>query len=224
MTYSVTLERGSDGSYLAWVEELPGCFVRSTSRDEAVARVPAAISDFREWLRGHGEIIDEAETTAVVVAEVDSVIEADEDTEVLLDADRSPLTSDHWETIARWLSYSRREVLEALATYADDELESQPPERSRTLREELIHVAFVELMYVAWTFDLQTRGGLAEFLAWTRAVADSRMRALADEQVAAATSAEWSGAPRPEKWTARKAARRLIWHELLHLSDIRRRP
>jgi predicted RNase H-like HicB family nuclease len=27
MTYSVTLEHGSDGSYLAWVHELPGCFV-----------------------------------------------------------------------------------------------------------------------------------------------------------------------------------------------------
>src|SRR6266536_2186049 len=114
MTYSVTLEHGSDGSYLAWVEELPGCFVRGASRNEA---------------------IDNTEITTAVVAEVESVVEADEDTEVLLDADRRPLTSDHWETIARWLSYSRRDVVGALATLADDELEWQPGGRSRTLRE-----------------------------------------------------------------------------------------
>jgi predicted RNase H-like HicB family nuclease/uncharacterized damage-inducible protein DinB len=222
--YSVTLEHGSDGSYLAWVEELPGCFVRSTSREEAIAKVPEAITDFHDWLRRHGETVDEAETTAVVVAEVDSAVETDEDTEVLLDADRRPLTTHDWERVARWLSYSRRDVLEALVRLADDELEWQPVDRSRTLREEFIHIAFVELMYAAWTFDLRTRDGLADFLAWTRDVAEERMRALADERAASLTSAEWAGAPRPEEWTARKAARRLIWHELLHLPDVRRRP
>ena len=29
----MTLEHGTDGSYLAWVHELPGCFVRAPSRE-----------------------------------------------------------------------------------------------------------------------------------------------------------------------------------------------
>ena len=37
MTYSVTLERGTDGTYLAWVDDLPGCAVRARSRAEVLA-------------------------------------------------------------------------------------------------------------------------------------------------------------------------------------------
>ena len=224
MTYSVTLEHGSDGSYLAWVHELPGCFARAASRDEVMAKLPAAIREFRDWLRGHGEDVADGAIEVTVVDEVKSVVEADEDTEVLLAPDRAPLTARDWETIARWLAYSRRDVLAELATLGDDELAWQPEDRSRTLREELIHIAFVELMYAAWTFDLRSRDGLAEFLEWTRGVAVSRMQALADAGAGSPTSAEWAGAPRLEEWTARKAARRLIWHELLHLPDVGRRP
>ncbi len=43
MTYSVTLEHGTDGSYLAWVHELPGCFVRGETRGDVDERLPAAI-------------------------------------------------------------------------------------------------------------------------------------------------------------------------------------
>jgi len=38
------------------------------------------------------------------------------------------------------------------------------------------------------------------------------------------TLAEWAGSPRLEEWTPRKAARRLLWHELLHLRALERQP
>jgi hypothetical protein len=63
------------------------------------------------------------------------------------------------------------------------------------VREELIHIGLVELMYVAWTFDLQAR---------------------ASDDDGSVSYAEWAGPPRPAEWTARKAARRLLWHERLH--------
>jgi hypothetical protein len=114
-----------------------------------------------------------------------------------------------------------------LARLADDELESKREESERTVREEIEHVAFVELMYAMWTFDLRSREGLAEFLSWTRKVSEERMQQLAAQGATDLTWAEWAGAPRPEPWTARKAARRLLWHELLHLralEGLRRRP
>jgi hypothetical protein len=77
-------------------------------------------------------------------------------------------------------------------------------------------------MYAAWTFDLQSKRGLGDFLIWTRQAAVERMDALAAERASALTWADWSGAPRPEPWTARKAARRLVWHELLHLRALQR--
>ena len=55
-----------------------------------------------------------------------------------------------------------------------------------------------------------------------RGAALERMRELAHRRSAELTAAEWSGAPRPESWTPRKAARRLVWHERLHVDAIQR--
>ncbi|HET7857493.1 MAG TPA: hypothetical protein VFL41_13630, partial [Gaiellaceae bacterium] len=152
--------------------------------------------------------------------EVESAIEADEDTEVLVERDRAPLTARDWEQMRAWLDRSRAELR---ALLREAELDARRPGSERTAREEIEHVGFVELMYAIWTFDLRNRDGLAQFLDWTRSVAAARLDDLAEGEDAAQTWAEWAGAPRPEPWTARKAARRLVWHELLHVRALARR-
>ena len=216
--YEVTLERGTDGTYLAWVNDLPGCAVRGSSREDVLARLPAAIGEFLAWSGAPHAPSPESR----VVVEVESTIEADEDTEALVSSDRRPLTEESWAETERWLARSRAELIRLLERLTDDELDSKREGNGRTLREEIEHVAFVELMYAVWTFDRQSREGLTEFLAWTRHIAGERLSALAREGAADLTWADWSGAPRPEPWTARKAARRLVWHELLHLRAIER--
>lgn len=84
------------------------------------------------------------------------------------------------------------------------------------------HIAFVEFIHAAWAFDLSSKLGLIEFLRWTRRVVLTRMREVAQNDRGFLTSADWAGAPRPEPWTARKAARRLLWHERLHLRSVKR--
>ena len=222
MSYTVTLEHGSDGSCLAWVHELPGCFVRAAGREDALERLPDTIAEFLDWLRTFAAEAEESERTVVVAEEVESLVEADEDTEALLQPDRDPLTFADWARIEEWLDRSRHELLDLLSALPADHVERRRERRARTAREELVHIGFVELMYAAWTFDLRSRAGVADFLAWTRDVTLRRMRFLAEHDNGSVTSAEWAGAPRPEAWTARKAARRLIWHELLHLSELRR--
>ena len=214
--YEVTLERGTDGSYLAWVHALPGCAVRAVSREDVLERLPQAISAFSTWIG----LPEPAAPHVVVADEVESAIEADEDTEVIVASDRRPLTDDDWQQIRQWLARSRTELLELLGRLTDDELAARREGSERTVRAEIEHVAFVELMYAAWTFDLRSRDGLAEFLRWTRTVAGERMGTLACEHAADCTWADWGGAPRPEPWTPSKAARRLVWHELLHLRAI----
>jgi predicted RNase H-like HicB family nuclease len=213
MTYSITLERGANGTYLAWVDDLPGCAVRAPSRAEVLEKLPDAINEFVAWTGQAAPGTVEID----VVEEVESAIEADEDTEVLISADRAALTEQDWSQLLESLAKSRSELVALLARLADDELESKREESERTVREEIEHVAFVELMYAMWTFDLRSREGLAEFLSWTRKVSEERMQQLAAQGATDLTWAEWAGAPRPEPWTARKAARRLLWHELLHL-------
>ncbi|MBD0330928.1 MAG: DinB family protein [Thermoleophilia bacterium] len=214
--YALTLEHGSDGSHLAWVDDVPGCAVRGGTRDDVLARAPAAIRAFLAWA---GEPVPD-EIEVVVGDVVEAEIAADEDTEALVGADRAPLTAEHWRRIAAWLERSRADALAALASLDEQALAGRRAGSERTIREELAHVAFVELMYAAWTFDLHSREGLAEFLPWTRAIAGERLRQLAEQRDDRLTHADWSGAPRLEPWTARKAARRLLWHELLHVRAI----
>jgi hypothetical protein len=214
--YSVTLERGTDGTYLAWVDELPGCAVRGSDRDHVLDELRSEIPRFLRW----AGLPQPSKVEVKVSDEVESAIETDEDTEVLVERDRAPLTVDDWEQLQAWLDRSRGE-LQALLREAD--LDAQRPGTERTAREEIEHVGFVELMYAMWTFDLQSRDGLARFLDWTRDAAVARMTDLADRGDRARTWAEWAGAPRPEPWTPRKAARRLLWHELLHLRALARR-
>jgi predicted RNase H-like HicB family nuclease len=217
-TYPVTLERGTDGTYLAWVDDLPGCAVRAASREDVLERLPEAIREFIAWTGERG-----SDTVELVVGgEVESAIEAEEDTEVLLAADRSALSEEDWSRVEPWLNKSREELIDLLHRLDDEELEAKRAGSDRTAREEIEHVAFVELMYALWTFDLRSREGLEEFLEWTRTVAAERLSRLAELRAADQTWAEWGGAPRPEPWTARKAARRLVWHELLHLRAIER--
>ena len=218
--YRVTLERGRDGTYLAWVDDLPGCAIRAASREAALERLPSEIRSFLAWA-GMGDSPSAIELE--IVDEVETAIAAEEDTEVLVHADRRPLTPADWTAIAHLLARSRAELIDALEDLPDDRLAAERDGGERTIREELEHVAFVELMYAAWTFDRESKQGLRDFLTWTRQAAAKRLEALTATDAAAVTWADWRGAPRREPWTARKAARRLLWHELLHLRSLERR-
>ncbi len=75
---------------------------------------------------------------------------------------------------------------------------------------------------LGWVHELPGCAGcLADFLRWTRYIALERMRRLAEHDRASLTYAESAGAPRPELWSARKAAR-LVWQELPHPEDLDR--
>ena len=183
-----------------------------------LGRLPGAIVEFLAWTGAPGPPAVEVE----VVEEVETAIEADEDTEMLVEVDREPLATADWEQARSWLERSRADLLALLDGLADDDLGTRREDSERTVREEIEHVGFVELMYALWTFDLRSREGLAEFLGWSRRVASDRLETLAERRDARLTQADWAGAPRPEPWTARKAARRLVWHELLHLRALER--
>jgi hypothetical protein len=51
MRYTVTLERGTDAGYMAWVHELPGGVARGATREEVESKIGPAIADFLAWAR-----------------------------------------------------------------------------------------------------------------------------------------------------------------------------
>ena len=223
MHYSVVLEEATTGGFTAWIVELPGCFARARTREEIDAKLPAAIRDFLAWRRRTGESVDIDEVGFdIVSSEMTTGVAAEGDTSILLDTDRAPLSEAEWRRIESWLDDSRQDLLDFLRQWSDESLNWVPEGSPRSLQQNISHLAFVEFMYAAWTFDLHSIRGLKDFLAWTRRVATERMRELAARRDDRLTAADWAGAPEPEQWTARKAARRLVWHERLHLRSMQR--
>ena len=224
MTYSVILEEAKGGGFMAWVVELPGCFARAATREQIETKLSAAIRDFLQWRRSHGDAIQGDDVDFDIVSTVVTEANAAEgDTCILLDADRAPLEPMEWRRTETWLDDSRQELLRFLQRVQSTSLDWTPEGSRRSLQQSIFHLAVVEIMYAVWTFDLHSVEGLEEFLAWSRRVASARMRELADRSDDQATVAHWSGATEPEPWTARKAARRLLWHERLHLRSVERR-
>lgn len=179
MKYSVVLEESSGGGFMAWVVDLPGCFARAATRAEVEAKLPTAIHEFLSWRLANGESLDLGSIDIQVVGHEVTAGDGEEgDTSVLLELDRAPLTSSDWSRIESWLTDSRRDLVGFLGKFTNEDLESLPDESPRTLQQNIYHLAFVELMYAVWTFDLHSVAGLRSFLEWTREIAAARMRHL----------------------------------------------
>ena len=221
MRYMVTLERGTDGGYMAWVHELLGCTARGASKGEVEAKISPAIAEFLTWTRSARVTAEDVEFS--VVRELESPVPVrDADTAVLLEPDRHPLTRTVWTQVERLLRLSRADLLHTLGELDETALAFKPTGSPRSVGEHLLHVGMLELLSTVWTFPLESPQGMAEFLRWARRLTTARMRVLVRADRGAETRAFWTGVSRPEAWTARKAARRLVWHERLHLRALRR--
>lgn len=67
MQYTVILEQADDGSFSAWVPDLPGCVSTGDTRDEALAMIREAILGHIELMREAGEAIPPPRSMASVI-------------------------------------------------------------------------------------------------------------------------------------------------------------
>lgn len=67
MDYLVIIEKSEDGSFSAYVPDLPGCVACAGSRDEVSALIAEAVRLHTESLRQHGEPVPLPSTTATTV-------------------------------------------------------------------------------------------------------------------------------------------------------------
>jgi len=65
--YLVVIERANDGSYSAYVPDLPGCVSCGDTVDEAKILIQEAVQLHIESLRMHGESIPAPSTIATIV-------------------------------------------------------------------------------------------------------------------------------------------------------------
>ncbi|HSV12737.1 MAG TPA: type II toxin-antitoxin system HicB family antitoxin [Tepidisphaeraceae bacterium] len=67
MDYIVVIEKAADGSYSAYVPDLPGCVACGDTQDEVRQLIQEGIELHIESLREHGEPVPPPSTTTAVV-------------------------------------------------------------------------------------------------------------------------------------------------------------
>ncbi len=67
MDYVVVIEKADDGSYSAYVPDLPGCVSCGDSADEARQRIEEAVSLHIDSLRRHGDPVPQPTASVHVV-------------------------------------------------------------------------------------------------------------------------------------------------------------
>jgi len=231
--YQVYLEVEPEVGCMAHIPELPGCFQRAGSQEEALSELPHAIQAYQTWLHKHQEDIDVDDAVTLELVEVIHGFGPFKrgDSAALFAVDCQPPTPDEMEKI-----YFRR------AAYARDDLLAltRPlPRRIHNWRaragemniaEILRHIGNAEEWYLSrlvppeelpteWEFNHQVP--VFKFLEMERKTVIDRLRRLDDEELQKVNyPAHWTNHPH-EPWTARKVLRRMIEHELEHTEHIR---
>jgi predicted RNase H-like HicB family nuclease/uncharacterized damage-inducible protein DinB len=218
--YRVCLEVASDGTCMAHVPELAGCFAVGSTREEALERLRRSITEYLTWLAGHGETgAPSAETAEVEIELAEEVSTAGsyprEPGEPLafFAADEEPLSHHDLQTALRLMERARSDLLEFLRGAPDELLHWRPRPDEWSVAETLLHMAQAEASYIA-RLEEQSEPTPFPQLAAIRSWAYHRLGRLTEPELSRVTS--HCG----EKWSARKVLRRFLEHDREHTAYI----
>lgn len=210
-------------NWVAWVFEIPGCYARASTREEAVNLLPDAFTEMLARLMQAGFLAFDKFKMPVemTVAEEFRAFESSPDylVNAFFENDSIPLATGDIEYAQCILDLNRRELLSILSGLPPATREqSIPGEVQKNINGILKHIGTAEWWY--WDrFDMafpreEWPVDVLELLAKVRNLTLSELPAL----VGSAKSIERRG----EQWSARKLMRRTIWHERVHTLQIAR--
>jgi predicted RNase H-like HicB family nuclease len=210
--FSIGLEQGADGGYLAHALDLPGCAAPGETPEAAAEALGATLQQWLRFLAFARERVAEPEEELEIA--VDEWIASDArvllgETSVLFAADVCALDEPSGRKGLRRLGDLRGLLLSALRGRPDSELDRPAPGgmRVRDVLEELARAQW-------WTLSRLGASPMAEIPAGTLARLDTAM-ALVVQRLDSlpperrAQRIELDG----EEWTPRKVLRRLLWLE-----------
>ena len=212
------LETNGKGCH-AYINELPGAFVRGATEPEALAKAPKEIASYLAWL---GRDQPQAPSVTVTQRWISQLAIEDADTEILLHADLPKPTAEQFHDLCELALFSG-ESLEQLYHSAADKDWLDPARDRMTFYGRC--PASVEQVYqhIDRTQDYYvSRVGLEISPAATGLMA-RRQEGL--QRLAALWQAEEEAVIHEiddERWTVRKVLRRFIWHDRLHGRAIQR--
>jgi predicted RNase H-like HicB family nuclease len=219
--YKVCLEIAKDGTCMAHVPELAGCFAVGSTREEALERLRRAITEYLTWLAALGETGAPSAETAEVEVEVAEEVSTDGsyprqpgEPLAFFTADEEPLSHHDLQTAMRLMERARRDLLEFLRDVPNEILQWRPGPHEWSVAETLLHMAQAEASYIA-RLEEQSEPTPFPQLAAIRSWAYHRLGRLTDPELSRVT------VHRGERWSARKVLRRFLEHDRAHTAYIR---
>ncbi len=222
----VCLEIGPEGTGV-FVPNCPGCWVFGRTPERALTKVKIAIAEWLEWMKRHGEHVPiKTKDFEVEVAEMMRVdynpVKAGKP-EPLFWSEVSTITKKDIARTLRLMAYSREDLLKFVSSLGNGCLDWLPPDKPRTIRNCLRHIAYVEPWYITrLNVDLPSKypRKVFEMLNCTRKIVVDYLKSFPREKMHGIYQPEKDRSPICNLWTARKVLRRLVDHERLHTKYI----
>lgn len=235
--FHIGLENGTEGRSQAWVLGHPGCFAYGADGLEALAAVPQAIRDYRQWIASHTpeswltgadtERSERSEHSEYRLEETWECYSINSDYELVRDGyevnawfrhDWIPLSGEDVQRGLFLLNWGREALLKIVSNLSVEILERTYPKERWSISGILKHIGGAEWWYL-------DRLGLAfprdevpeepfERLKKVRERLVEILPGLAASKQVVGISGEF--------WSPRKLLRRAVWHEYDHIAHIRK--
>ncbi|SYZ72320.1 conserved hypothetical protein [Candidatus Zixiibacteriota bacterium] len=220
MKYHLGIEDIEPGNWVAWVFELPGCYARGATREEAVERAPAAVSELLKRSKGAGyPVPDDSTPPEIEISEEYRSFKCPPDyiVNAFFEDDKRPLTDADIAYAFPVLNLNRETLLAAVSSLPDSTLYREiPGEVQKNVAGILRHIGTAEWWYwdrLKLAFPREERPPeLFELL--------EKVRNFTMKQLPGLTGSRQSAVCSEEQWSPRKLLRRAIWHEHVHTRQI----
>lgn len=225
--YELLVETGPQHkSTLVHVPELLGCVVYERTMEDAVGSTPRMIETYVASLRRHGEKIAMRKPVSTRIAELSEKGGFIGMAEFAIDFD--PVTPAEVIRYARWLDWSRDDLLKEVADLPRPQLETKPA-KGRPIRQILEHVLSADRAYVYAAFGVTksvgepTNAALRGALDLRVALRGARLAGI--ERLRAASPDERTRVRRGGQslHTLRRMLRSMLEHEWEHRQEIQAR-
>ena len=225
----VWAEANERGEIILFAFAYPGACGWGPSWVSAAQKLQQDVLLTEQWMSGHGFCCDRADGDLQVVESVGATGKPREcDSEAFFVWDKEAFEDLMLDESAELLSASRSDLLDLVRGLSDDVIDRRLVDGKRTIREILDHIAIAE-----WWYTTRIAPDPSVVRSWKDFGQDAfmRLQGIRDMFVNdfSHTLRQMSDVDRcrifqrnGERWTAKKVLRRAVWHELLHLKQLRR--
>lgn len=208
VTYDASIEMQPDGSCLAQLLDLPGCFGRGTDEASALAALAVAIPDYYAWLRRHDDYTpDVAGPFAVTPKQVERVQMVNgRIVGAFFATEDEPVTNEDLDWLLALLDWTYSDLYALLAALPASERAEQ------TAQEQLWLISRIDSHPIVPRIE-QLPGTALDKLRQVWRASIQRLRTTSDEE--RQRILEHDG----ERWSLRKVLRRSVLHARIQLAS-----